>query len=150
MAAETPDRIIQVGLGFWSSKTLLSAIEMGLFTELGRKAGGLADLRARLGLHDRSAHDFLDALVAMGFLEREQGVYRNTPATDLFLDRNKPSYIGGLLEMANRRLYGFWNDLTEALRSGKPQNEAKHGASRSASCTRTPSVWRHSCERCPD
>jgi len=127
MAAETPDRIIQVGLGFWSSKTLLSAIEMGLFTELGRKAGGLADLRARLGLHDRSAHDFLDALVAMGFLEREQGVYRNTPATDLFLDRNKPSYIGGLLEMANRRLYGFWNDLTEALRSGKPQNEAKHG-----------------------
>ena len=127
MADETPDKIMQVGLGFWPSKTLLSAIELGLFTELARKPGDLADLRARLGLHARSAHDFLDALVAMGFLEREQGIYSNTPATDRFLDRGKPSYVGGLLEMANRRLYAFWNDLTEALRSGKAQNEAKHG-----------------------
>ena len=127
MADETPDKIIQVGLGFWSSKTLLSAIELGLFTELARKPGDLADLRTRLGLHARSAHDFLDALVAMGFLEREQGIYRNTPVTDRFLDRGKPSYVGGLLEMANRRLYVFWNDLTEALRSGKAQNEVKHG-----------------------
>ena len=127
MADETPDKIIQVGLGFWSAKTLLSAIELGLFTELARKPGDLADLRTRLGLHARSAHDFLDALVAMGFLEREQGIYRNAPATDRFLDRGKPSYVGGLLEMANRRLYAFWNDLTEALRSGKAQNEVKHG-----------------------
>ena len=123
----TPDKIMQVGLGFWASKTLLSAIEMGLFTELASKPGDLADVRARLGLHPRAAHDFLDALVALGFLQRDGGIYRNTPETDAFLDRNKPSYIGGLLEMANRRLYAFWNGLTEALRTGEPQNEARHG-----------------------
>jgi hypothetical protein len=57
----------------------------------------------------------------------DDGRYRNTPAADLFLDRAKPSYIGGMLEMANARLYPFWGSLTEALRTGEPQNEAKRG-----------------------
>jgi O-methyltransferase domain/Dimerisation domain len=126
MTDPPPEKIMEVGLGFWSSKVLLSAIEMGLFTELARQSGDLANLRSRLRLYPRSAHDFLDALVALGFVRREAGTYRNTPATDLFLNQGKPSYIGGILEMANRRLYPFWNYLTEALRTGKPQNEAKH------------------------
>ncbi len=118
---------MQVGLGFWASKTLLSAIEMEVFTELARHPEDFASLRERLGLHERSARDFLDALVALGFLEREDGVYRNTQATDLFLDRRKPSYVGGILEMANHRLYPFWGGLTEGLRTGKLQNEARAG-----------------------
>ncbi|HVG99619.1 MAG TPA: methyltransferase [Miltoncostaeaceae bacterium] len=123
----TPEHIMQVGLGFWGSKTLLSAVEMGLFTELAEHPAELGRVRDRLGLHPRSAADFLDALVALGFLERDEGVYRNVPAVDLFLDRRKPSYVGGILEMANARLYAFWGDLTEALRTGSPQNEAKGG-----------------------
>src|SRR6185312_11341211 len=121
------DHILQVGLGFWASKTLLSAVEMELFTELARHPEEAESLRERLGLHPRSARDFLDALVALGFLERHDGVYSNTPATDLFLDKRKPSYLGGLLEMANHRLYGFWGNLTEGLRTGQVQNEAKSG-----------------------
>jgi hypothetical protein len=78
-------------------------------------------------LHPRSARDFLDALVAVGFLERNDGVYRNAPDSDAFLDKHKPSYVGRILETANARLYGFWNSLTEALRTGELQNEAKGG-----------------------
>ena len=121
----SPEHILQVGLGFWASKTLLSAVEMEVFTELARKPEDLETLRGRLGLHPRSAHDFLDALTALGFLRRVDGKYSNTAATDLYLDKHKPTYIGGLLEMANHRLYGHWNHLTEALRTGKQQNEAK-------------------------
>jgi hypothetical protein len=123
----SPEQIMQVGLGFWASKTLLSAIEMGVFTELARRPEDMETLRQRLGLHERGARDFLDALVALGFLERRDGIYANTPETDIFLDKHKPSYVGGMLEMANHRLYGFWGDLTEALRTGRNQNEAKHG-----------------------
>jgi len=126
-ADPNPEHIMQVGLGFWASKALLSAIEMGLFTELARRPEGGDALQDRLGLHPRSSRDFLDALVALGFLEREGGMYRNTPSTDLFLDRQKPSYIGGVLEMANHRLYPFWGNLTEGLRTGQLQNEAKAG-----------------------
>lgn len=123
----TPDRILQTGMAFWASKTLLSAVEMELFTELAKHPGDLAALQGRLGLHLRSAHDFLDALVALGFLERAHGIYRNTPETDLFLDKAKPTYIGGILEMSNHRLYPFWGSLTTALRTGEPQNEVKSG-----------------------
>jgi hypothetical protein len=123
----SPERILQTGLAFWPSKTLLSAIEMGLFTELARGPEEYESLRSRMGLHPRSARDFLDTLVALGFLAREGHRYANTAETDLFLDRHKPSYVGGILEMANQRLYPFWGHLTEALRTGLPQNEYKAG-----------------------
>lgn len=122
-----PDHIMQVGLGFWASKTLLSAVEMQLFTELAKHPESLAELSARMELHPRSAHDFLDSLVALGFLQRRDGIYSNTPETDLFLDKRKPSYIGGVLEMANQRHFDFWNRLTTALRTGQPQNELREG-----------------------
>jgi hypothetical protein len=127
MSNPNPEKILQTGLAFWASKTLLSAIEIELFTELAKHPENLDAIQSRMGLHPRSARDFLDALVSLGFLQRENGIYRNTPETDLFLDKRKPSYIGGVLEMANARLFGFWNHLTEGLRTGKPQNELKFG-----------------------
>jgi hypothetical protein len=122
-----PAGIMQLGVGFWGSKTLLSAIELGLFTELARQPLDATELAARLKLHPRSARDFFDALVALGMLEREDDLYRNTPETNVFLDRNKLTYLGGMLEMANERLYPFWGSLTEALQTGLPQNEVKTG-----------------------
>ncbi len=123
----SPERILQTGLAFWPSKALLSAIELGVFSELARGPEAFEPLRGRLGLHARSARDFLDTLVALGFLRRDGDRYANAPETDLFLDKRKPSYIGGILEMANHRLYPFWGNLTEALRTGMPQSEVKHG-----------------------
>ena len=125
--APTPDGIMQLGLGFWASKVLLSATELGLFTELSSGPLEEQELGDRLGLHPRSRRDFLDALVALGMLERQDGRYSNAPETDVFLDRGKPSYIGGILEMANARLWQFWGTLTEGLRTGLPQNEIKSG-----------------------
>src|SRR5215475_16155986 len=100
----TPEAIMQLGFGYWGSRTLLSAVELGLFTELAKGPLALEEVRSRLGLHERSARDFLDALVALGMLKREQGKYANTPATDLYLDRAKPTYLGGMLEMMSARL----------------------------------------------
>lgn len=123
----SPDRLLQIGMGFWASKTLLSAVELGVFTHLAKGPLDAAELSGALGLHPRSALDFLDALVALNLLAREGSTYRNLPDTGLFLDKARPSYVGGLLEMANSRLYPFWGSLTEALKTGLPQNESKHG-----------------------
>src|SRR5271166_3074537 len=127
MSQATPAAIMQIGTGFMASKTLLSAVELGVFNTLANGPADLPTLRQKLGLHPRSARDFLDALVALNLLQRKNGVYSNTAETDLFLDRAKPSYMGGLLEMANTRLYRFWGSLTEALKTGEPQNEGKGG-----------------------
>jgi hypothetical protein len=123
----TPDHILQTGLAFWGSKALLTAVEIELFTDLAKHSGDLASVQGRMGLHPRGARDFLDALVALGFLKRENGIYSNTPEADLFLDKAKPSYIGGILEMANHRLFHFWGELTTAVRTGESQNESKGG-----------------------
>lgn len=127
----TPTNIMQIGMGFWASKTLLTAVNMELFTHLAQGALTGNQIQAKLGLHDRSLYDFLDTLVALGFLKRsglkDEAVYSNSADSDFFLDKNKPSYIGGLLEMSNNRLYPFWNDLEECLKTGKPQNETKFG-----------------------
>jgi O-methyltransferase domain/Dimerisation domain len=123
-------RIMELGLGFWPAKILLSAVELGLFTTLNNKSLTGEKLRDILGLHPRAVPDFFDALVALHLLDRDgegpQALYRNTEESRLFLVRNSPEYMGGILEMANERLYGFWGDLTEALKTGKPQNEIKH------------------------
>ncbi len=124
----TPDNIMQLGLGFWASKTLLSAVELGLFTELAKNSMTAEAVGERLNLHPRALRDFLDALVSLRVLERDSaGVYANTPESDMFLDRTKPTYVGGMLEMASARLYPFWGSLTEGLRTGQPQNEVKSG-----------------------
>lgn len=130
-SALDPTPILQIGFGFWSSKVLLSAVELKVFTILrDRKLTG-RELAGEIGLHPRAIHDFFDALVAMKFLEREGdgpgARYSNSALTALYLDRDSPRYIGGILEMLNARLFKFWDDLPEALQTGKPQNEIKHG-----------------------
>ncbi|HEY3457678.1 MAG TPA: methyltransferase [Bryobacteraceae bacterium] len=135
MSTATPEPhhgpILQTAFSFWSSKVLLTAVEMDLFTELGKRPMTAEELGAALKLHSRGTWDFFDALVAMKFLEREgdgdSGRYSNSPAAALYLDRKSARYIGGILIMLNDRLFKFWHDLPEALRTGKPQNEVKHG-----------------------
>lgn len=126
MTATTPENILQLGLGFWGSKALLSAVELGVFSTLAKGPADLVTLQKKLGLHERSARDFLDTLVALKMLQRDNGLYRNSADTELFLDKAKPSYIGGLLEVMNSRNYGFWGSLTAAVKTGRPQSETRH------------------------
>ena len=127
----TPSKVMQIGMGFWASKTLLTAVNMGLFTHLAKGKLTGKDIKTKLGLHERGLYDFLDTLVALGFLKRsglkETASYSNAEDADLFLDKNKRSYVGGMLEMCNNRLYAFWDDFEEGLKTGLPQNETKTG-----------------------
>ncbi len=127
-----PSHIMQTATAFWPSKVLLTAVEFDLFTKLGDGSMTAAELGGALGVHPTRTYDFFDTLVALKFLERdgdgEAGRYRNTPQTSVFLNANSPMYIGGMPKMLNARLFGFWNNLGEALRTGEPQNELKtHG-----------------------
>lgn len=125
-----PSHILEVGFGFWASKVLLTAVKMEVFTSLDDRSLTSAELGKLLNIHPRGTFDFFDALVALGFLDRdgdgESGRYRNTQATMQYLNKHQPSYIGGILEMANDRLFKFWSDLEPALKTGKPQNEIKY------------------------
>jgi len=129
--ALSPQRILDTGFGFWPSKVLLTAVGLELFTKLGTRAMTADELGQALALHPRGTYDFFDALVALRFLERDgdgpNARYRNGAEAAAFLDKAQPTYVGGMLEMCDARLYGFWNDLPTALRTGQPQNELRQG-----------------------
>ena len=131
----SPESIMQVGTGFWASKILLAAVKFQLFTLLAaekKMSARQIKTSLNLGCTDRNVYDFLDTLTAFKFLNRE-GILGECHVFELcsyrcyFLTRNKPSYIGGLLEMLNNRLYQHWGNLEEGLLTGLPQNEAKDG-----------------------
>ncbi len=116
------ENLLKVATGFWAPRTLLSAVELGLFTELARRPGDVADIRKRLGLHPRAARDFLDALTALGFLKRENGTYHNTPETEQFLNEDNSPYLGEFLRLMGEHIYPSWGGLTESLRTGRRQS----------------------------
>jgi hypothetical protein len=125
-----PGPILQTAFAFWNAKVLLTAVEIGVFSTLGDAALTGAALGGAIGLHPRGISDFLDALVAMKFLDRSgngpEAIYSNVPMGAMYLDQKSPRYVGGILEMLNARLFKFWHDLPDALRTGRPQNEIKH------------------------
>ncbi|HTS43942.1 MAG TPA: methyltransferase [Puia sp.] len=134
MQQPDPSKIMQIGMGFWPSKVLLSAVKFKLFTVLSAQSLTAGQIKENLQLKttDRHVYDWLDTLVSLGFLQRdgllETALYCNAPDTDLFLDKNKPSYIGGILEMSNSRLYPFWANLDDGLLTGQRQNESRSGS----------------------
>ncbi|MDF2193462.1 methyltransferase [Paraflavitalea sp. CAU 1676] len=130
----SPATIMQIGSGFWASKILLTAVQFELFTHLAKRPNmSASQIKSLLNLNctDRHLYDFLDALCAFGFLKREgvldTAVYANSLDTETFLDKAKPGYMGGILEMFNDRLYGFWGNLGQGLQTGEAQNEVKDG-----------------------
>ena len=127
-APVTADHIVQLGKAFRASKALFSAVELGVFSALAKGPRDLEALRIEVGVSERGARDFFDSLVALKLLERDgAGRYRNTPEADLYLDRDKPTYIGGELDHFNKRGYPHWHSLTAALKTGKPQSVASAG-----------------------
>ena len=108
----SPDTIMQIGTGFWASKIVLTAVNFELFTLLsqhGSMSASTIKSALKLNCTDRHVFDFLDVLTSLGFLARigilEKATYSNSADADTFLVKHKPSYIGGMLEMMNNRLY---------------------------------------------
>lgn len=111
----SPKPILELGTAFFAARALQAAVELGLFAALRDEPATEPELRERLGLNERGARDFLDALVALGLLTREEGRYGNSPLAAAYLDPERDSYIGGWM------LYPVWSRLTAGLRTGQPQ-----------------------------
>jgi len=127
MNSPSPDRLTDAAMGYGISRMFLYAVEIGLYTRLARGSMTLNEILAEYGFLRRPGMDFLDLLVSVDLLGRdgdgEGAHYRNTEETATFLDRNRPEYIGGIMELWTRRNYRYWFDLPESLKTGNPQNE---------------------------
>ena len=138
--AVTPERILTLGHAYRTCRTLQSAVELGVFTLL---AGGPLDrdtLSERAGINARGARDFLDALVSLGLLMRHgDGRYANSADTDLYLDRNKPTYVGATFESGITRHLRAMGLAYCGFANRQAAKRSKHGDKvRWALCRRGP------------
>jgi SAM-dependent methyltransferase len=119
-----PQRVWELGVAYFSYCALITALDLRLFDLLAGKPATEPALRARVGLHPRLSRDFLDTLVATGMLQRDDGVYSNSPVADYYFDSRKPTSVAEFLKAACAR----WGRLADALRTGEPQGQWQGGA----------------------
>ena len=131
--AATPDApdlrpLLDLGSAFSASRVLLTAIELDLFTVLSRGPLTASEIATALKLHQRAVPDFPDALLSLNMLTREgdgpEARYSNGPLPAYYLVKGTPTYKGGFFEMCATRLYHYWGHFTEALQTGRCQNES--------------------------
>jgi SAM-dependent methyltransferase len=112
----TREQIRDTAYAFQESRILLTAHELGLFTALGDGRHTSSGLAALLGTDPRATDRLMNALCAMGFLEKKDGRFSNSPAARQSLVRDSPGYLGGLMHTVH--LWDTWTTLTEAVRRG--------------------------------
>jgi 3-hydroxy-5-methyl-1-naphthoate 3-O-methyltransferase len=117
----TPLPLMQLATGFWASKALFAAHELDLFSLLSRRDGGTtAQVAAGLGIAERPAEMLLTACASLGLLAKRDGRYRNVPLAEKYLVPGGPDYFGGFVAFNDKRLYGTYGQLIEAVRSNRP------------------------------
>jgi len=115
----SPAPILQMATGYWASSILLTANRLGLFSAISGGATGIAVIAEKLTLAPYPLDGFLNALVSLGYLEKQGDGYSNTPISNAFLVEGRPGYLGNALKYSDD-LYPVWGKLEETLRSGKP------------------------------
>jgi len=130
--AISPEPIMRIAAGFMAAKHLFVASDLGLFEALVDAPADLAALAARTGLTRRAARISADAMAALGLLERDGELYRNSPVAALFLTGHGPGDLRPLLRFWDQISYPAWTTLSQALASGSPREIFELDAERQA------------------
>ncbi|MBV9003213.1 MAG: methyltransferase [Solirubrobacterales bacterium] len=120
LSVARPDTIFEVMMGFMASKHLFIANEIGLFTALAKGPATLERVAEEIRVPARTLRIVADAMVALGFLEREDGAYRNGATADAFLSGNGPMNLSPALRFMNAIAYPLWEGFERAARSDAP------------------------------
>jgi SAM-dependent methyltransferase len=122
----TPEPIFAVATGFMASKHLGVAVDVGLFEQLAGGPRTLDELAAQTGIPRRTLRIVADAMVALGFVEKTDGRYRNGPVAATYLSGTGPAELRPTVRLLNRISYAGWMKLEEAVRSGGTQARFGH------------------------
>jgi SAM-dependent methyltransferase len=112
-----PDQILDIASAFQKSRVILTAFELDVFTEIGGKSPSAEEIAAAIGAPNASVERLLNALCALGFLHKQNGVFSNTKASMLYLAKGSEEYLSRIGHMLN--LYRTWGTLTDAVKAGR-------------------------------
>ncbi len=113
---------------FRRSKTMFTAVRLGIFDELERHPQNSAALARILNLHEGATGRLLDGCVSLGLLEREADKYRNCQITSTYLVSGSPDTFSGYIKYSDESLYKLWSHLDDAVREGSNRWEQTFGS----------------------
>ncbi len=123
----TPADLLQLSGGYWSACALHAGVELDLFTPLAERPHTAQELAARLSCDGRGLAMLLDALAALGLLEKRGESFSASPFSAEYLSRTAPGYLGYIIRHHHHLMAG-WAKLDESVRSGGPLGERiSHG-----------------------
>ena len=105
--------------GHAETRILQTAVSLGIFDALAKTALDVPTIASSLLIDRRAAELFVNALVAMGLLEKEGSVFSLTPTSSTYLIRTSPQYFGGMVVFESS-LWDCWGALEKTIRSGRP------------------------------
>jgi len=114
-----PEKLLKISGSYWQTSALHAGVKLDVFTIIGDKPAGVESVAAKLSADPRSLAMLLDALAAMGLLEKKGATYANTPVSAAFLSKNSPRYIGFII-MHHYHLTESWIKLDRAVITGGP------------------------------
>jgi 3-hydroxy-5-methyl-1-naphthoate 3-O-methyltransferase len=116
-----PDDVLELFLGFWISRTVMAAVELGVFEALEATWMTLEEAQVALGgLARRPARALLDTCVAVRLLDKEDGRYRNSPLASAYLHSGSEYSLRNYV-LDERWCWGAWGRLEQAIRTDSQQ-----------------------------
>lgn len=123
----TPAELLKLSGGYWSACALHAGVKLDLFS----RAGTAAELAEAGDCDARGVEMLLNALTALGLMDKEGDRYAATPFAAEFLSRSSPRYLGYII-MHHHHLMAGWAHLDESVRSGAPiRHRVSHDAGES-------------------
>ena len=114
-----PGKLMKVSGAYWESFPLHVAVELEVFTRIGEGSLSAEEIASRWRGDARSARMLLDAVAAMGLLEKKADKFSNTEAAKTLLIKTSPAYMGFAVKH-HHHLVSTWSKLSQAVKTGKP------------------------------
>jgi ubiquinone/menaquinone biosynthesis C-methylase UbiE len=121
------DEILSMA-SYWPSRVITTAAYLRLFTALSEKTMTAPALASSTGLNPRALEILLDALVGIGLMLKQDGLYSNTPEAEQFLVEERPGTIAYRLRQQHIQ-WKYWDRLADVIRTGEPARERRLFAS---------------------
>jgi len=121
MSLPDPAVVLDLIQAFRRSKTMFTAVRMGIFDQLQQAPARAADLAPKLGANADALERLLDGCAALGLLHKQDGLYRNEPVAEHYLCAGSPYTLRGYIGYSNEALYPMWSYLEDAVREGTPR-----------------------------
>lgn len=115
----TPEALMETARAFQISRIILTGAELDIFTKLAHEPKTSMEISEELGLDQRATTIFVDALAALGLLEKQGSLYRTPPALSPHLSsESEASILQLILHMGT--LWKRWGHLSRILVEGGP------------------------------